>query len=186
MTQDATELVVAAGGGVYVADAGTAEPVLDDVLTGTWAELGFITTDGVRPSATKDTEDIEAWQSFYPLRKLVTGIDLDIAFDLMQWNADTVPFAFGGGVIDEVETGIFRFTPADPGVLDERALVVRWQDGDTNGQLYVPRGVITGNSEFTLSKDANANLPVTYSATPASNSEKWLLQSDSEAWEPAS
>ncbi len=185
MTQDATELVVAAGGGVYVADAAETEPVLDDVLTN-WTELGFITTDGVKPSSSKDTEDIEAWQSFYPLRKLVTGIDLEIVFELMQWNADTVPFAFGGGVIDEPDTGIFRFTPADPGELDERALLVRWQDGDTNGQLYVPRGVITGNSEFTLSKDANAGLPVTYSATPASNSEKWLLQSDSEAWEPAS
>lgn len=185
MTQDATELVVASGGGVYVADAGTTEPMIDDTLTA-WSELGYITTDGVRPASAKDTEDIEAWQSFYPLRKLVTGISLDIAFDIMQWNADTVPFAFGGGVIDEPDPGVFRFTPADPGVLDERALVVRWQDGDTNGQLYVPRGVITGNSEFTLSKDSNANLPVTYSATPASNDENWTLQSDSEAWEPAS
>ncbi len=184
MTQDATELVVAAGGGVYVADAATTEPDLDDTLTA-WAELGFITTDGVRPSSAKDTEDIEAWQSFYPLRKLVTGIDLDIAFDLMQWNADTVPFAFGGGAITD-EGNFFRFEPSDPGELDERALVVRWQDGDTNGQMYVPRGVITGNSEFTLSKDANANLPITFSATPASNTETWTLQSDSDAWEPAS
>lgn len=186
--QDAGELVVAANGDVFVADAATSEPVLSDddaalALDG-WDKLGLITPDGVRPSYSRTTTDIGAWQLPGAARKLITGRNLDIAFDLMQWNAVTLPFAFGGGVVED-DSGEFVFTEPDPESLDERALLVRWADEDENFQLWVPRGVVSGNSEFTLARTDNADLPTTWSATPASNDELWKLRSDSSGMDPA-
>ena len=117
MAQDATEVVVGANGDVYVAPVGTSLPLdVDDPLNAAFSEaLGFTSEDGVTATDGKTTENIGAWQSFYPLRTLVTERNFTVAFVLRQWNQDTVSLAFGGGTFTAVGSHT-TYTPPDPAV----------------------------------------------------------------------
>jgi hypothetical protein len=177
MAQDATEVVVGQNGDVYVAPTGTTLPLdVDDPLDPAFSEaLGFTSEDGVTATDGKTTENIMAWQSFYPLRVLVTERNFTAAFVLRQWNQDTVSLAFGGGTF--TATGSFtKYTPPAPEVLDERVLVIDWQDGDDQYRLVVPRCIVTENVESNITRTAAADLPITMAVlAPAEGDDPWFL-----------
>ena len=96
----ASEIRVAGTGAVYVAPVGTAVPsTVNDALNAAFRNLGYVSTDGVRVARTMDTEQVNAWQAIAPLRYLITGVQLTAAFDLQQFNKDTLPLYLGGGTI---------------------------------------------------------------------------------------
>jgi hypothetical protein len=176
MAQDATEVVVGANGDIYVAPTGSNLPVdVDDPLDAAFSEaLGFVSEDGVTATDGKTTQNIGAWQSFYPLRVLVTERDFRVAFVLRQWNQDTVSLAFGGGTFEA--TGSFtKYTPPDPSVLDERALVVDWADGDDLFRLVVPRCLAIEAVSTQLTRVNAADLPITMAVlAPAEGEDPWF------------
>lgn len=167
MGNDASQVVVGANGKVWVApsdatgpdDVGTAM----DTLTG-WIDLGFVSEDGATFTEGKDITDIGAWQSFYPIRKIVTGRTATVSFALRQWSKDTVEFALGGSV---VENGLdeFTYTPPSPEELDERSVALEWFDGTKSYRLYIPKGIVSDNVETNLVRTSAADLPVTFAAT---------------------
>lgn len=161
MAQDATEVVVGANGQIYVAPTGTSTPIdVDDPLDPAFSEaLGFTSEDGATFTVGKTTVDIPAWQSFYALRTIVTEADVRVAFVLRQWNQDTVQLAFGGGTF--TATGSFtKYTPPSPEFLDERVLVLDWQDGEDEFRLVVPRCLSVDPVETQLTRTAAADLPI--------------------------
>lgn len=176
MAQDATEVVVGQNGDVYVAPVGTAVPIdVDDPLDPAFSDaLGFTSEDGVTATDGKTTTNIGAWQSFYPLRTIVTDRNFTVAFVLRQWNQDTVSLAFGGGTF--TATGSFtQYTPPDPSVLDERVLIVDWQDGDDNYRLVVPRCIVSDDVSTQLTRTTAADLPITMTVlAPAAGDEPWF------------
>lgn len=99
---DANEVVIAANGAVYAAPAeGASLPEsVDDVLGGEWVDVGFISEDGVSFADAKTLDDVGAWQSFYSIRKFLTGKESTLEFVMRQWNADNIEFGFGGGSVD--------------------------------------------------------------------------------------
>src|SRR5829696_8153110 len=118
MALDATELFIPGGGSVLIAPVGTDGP--DDTSTawsGTWTDLGYTDENGVTITPGMTLTDIPAWQSRYPLRRIVTAETMDIAFSLLQWNEDTISLAFGGGTWD---AGVY--TPPEAGSLSLYAL----------------------------------------------------------------
>jgi hypothetical protein len=177
MAQDATEVVVGQNGDVFVAPVGTTLPAdVDDPLNAAFSEaLGFTSEDGVTATDGKTTENIGAWQSFYPLRVLVTEREFTAAFVLRQWNRDTVSLAFGGGTF--TATGQYvKYTPPSPEELDERVLVVDWQDGDELYRLVVPRCIVSENVETQITRTAAADLPITMSVlAPAEGDDPWFI-----------
>ena len=180
MAQDATEVVVGSNGDVYVAPVGTSLPLdVDDPLNVAFSEaLGFTSEDGVTATDGKTTENIGAWQSFYPLRTLVTERNFTVAFVLRQWNQDTVALAFGGGTFEA--TGSFtKYVPPDPSYIDERVLVVDWQDGDDQYRLVVPRCIVSENVESQITRTAAADLPITMTVlAPAEGNDPWFLMTN--------
>lgn len=166
MANDAGEVVVGANGTIWVApitatavdDVGTAMTTVDT----DWIDLGFVSEDGATFTEGKDITDIGAWQSFYPIRRIVTGRSVQAAFALRQWNTDTVEFAFGGTVSNN--GGEFMFTPPSPEMLDERSLTIEWFDGDYTYRIYLPRGIVSEAIETQLVRTAAADLPITFGA----------------------
>ncbi len=167
MPLNADEVVVGSNGQAYVAPVGTTAPTdSGSALDTDFVELGYISEDGATITDNKDVENIGAWQSFYPLRRIITGRELNVGFALRQWNGDTVKLAFGGGTVAANGAGEWEYTPPDPEELDERALVLDWQDGDKHYRLYVPRGIVTETVETNLTRSSAADLPITYGALP--------------------
>lgn len=164
MALDASEVVVGANGRVYVAPADATISFPDDVadtIDTDFVEVGYISEEGVTFRVGQDVADIGAWQSFYPLRKVVTGKTTGVEFAMKQWNAHNAAFAFGGG---EFNGNVF--TPAEPGVLDERAMIVEWEDGNDVFMLVLPRGLVTGEVTTTIVRNESADLPVSFEITP--------------------
>jgi hypothetical protein len=185
MPKDASELVVASNGSVHVAPVGTTLP--DDpteALAGAFAELGFVTEDGVTLTVTPEITDYRAWQARSPVRRELTAQELMIGFALEQWNGETIPLAFGGGAITEPSPGVFRYDfPTDTDSLDERSLVVDWQDGDRNYRAVFERGNVTEAVETNLVRSALAVLPIGFKALePAAGGAVAYVLSDDPAF----
>lgn len=103
MANDSGEILVGANGTVWVAETTDAPPTnIGTAMTAVdagWTELGFLSEDGVTWTDGKTVEGIPVWQSFYDARRIVTARESMVAFVLRQWDAVTIPFAFGGGEI---------------------------------------------------------------------------------------
>lgn len=161
---DSSELVVASNGQVSVAPIGTALPTsTTGALNAAFIGLGFITEDGATLTITPDITEHAAWQSRQPVRRDINAQEITISFALEQWDEDSVPLAFGGGEITGTAPS-FRFDfPSEEDPLDERALVLDAQDGDTNLRFVFPKGNVTEAVETQFTRSALAILPITFS-----------------------
>lgn len=162
---DATELVVASYGTVNVAPVGTPLPSSPTAsLNVAFTELGYVTEDGVTISVSPEIEEFMAWQSRQAVRRELTGQEIQLSFELEQWNDETIILAFGGG---EVTTagGVSRYDfPTDEAALDERSLVVDWKDGDKSWRVVCERGNVTDAVETNLNRSNLAVLPINFKA----------------------
>jgi hypothetical protein len=183
--KDTNEIVVGANGSVYVAPVGTTGPTkISDPLDSAFIDLGYVSEDGVTFLDGKTVEPINVWQLFYPARRVVTEKEASAAFVLRQWGDDQVVFAFGGGVITIDAAGEYRFTPPDPGIIDERAMAIEWVDGSKDYRLIIPRGMVTENIETNLTKTAASDLPITFGINGESGVAPWYLQTNDPAFQP--
>lgn len=169
MAQDSAEVLVAVNGNVYVSPVGTAAPADPSVAWTTipaWKDVGFLNEDGLQYTQGRNTEDINAWQSFQPVKQLVTGASVTMGMSLQQWNDVTLPLAFGGGTIATTGTGAttkHAFTPNVIGTLDERAVAFEWTtSGGYLYRLFFTKAVISDEVSFSLSKNAAAELPIVF------------------------
>jgi hypothetical protein len=169
MANNAAELIVAGNGAISVAPVGTPLPTSPTAsLNAAFLNLGYATEDGVTFTATPDVKDYRAWQSKQAVRREVNAREVQAAFALEQWNEDTVPLAFGGGEITVTGTDpnfVYKYTlPLAGDALDERSLVIDFEDGDRNGRIVVPRGNITDAVETKFQATDLAVLPITFKA----------------------
>jgi len=184
MSQDPNEIVVASHGNVYVAPVGTSLPTNPTAsLSGAWVNLGLISEDGVALSVSPDIQVHRAWQRRQPVRRELVGQDISVSFSLEQWNADTVKLGFGGGTVTGPSSGVYTYTfPDDEDALDERAMVIDWQDGST--RLYravFDQGNVTDAVETNFQRSGLALLPITFevNATDAGTSPGRIYTNDS-------
>lgn len=188
MAQTADEIRVAQFGRVYVANVGTAVAATPAVpLAGSFIELGYVTEDGVTFNVTPNVEEIRSWQKATPTRRFVTGRDAVVSFTLQQFNADNFVFAFGGGSVSEVSSGIYEYTPpADTDDLAEKCLVVDSQDGSIHDRYHVYRGSIMEGVEANLQRTGASLLPITFAAlTPDDKAQPWHYYTDDPAYDPS-
>lgn len=183
---NAEQIAVAASGHISVAPIGTTLPTdptaaLDDAFV----DLGYVTEDGVTFTAEPTVEDINAWQSATPVRRLVTARALTVTWQGLEWNKDTFALAFGGGTWTEPTSGVYQYDPpADTDALAEYALVIDAADGDKNYRWIVKRGNVTDAVETNLVRSGAALLPVTFSAlTPDGEDTAWLFLTDDAAFD---
>ena len=184
MANDADQIVVGSNGSISVAPKGTTPPEDLEALTADFTNLGLVTPDGAAFSDSKTLENIGAWQAFGPVRRVVTEKDTQLTFGLRQWNKDTVPLAFGGGDVTEPETGVYRYSPAAAEELDERCMVLDWQDKTFKYRLVIVEGMVTEGVETNLVRTGAADLPITFGANYQADDDTWYLITDDPAFEP--
>lgn len=180
-----SQVLVGASGTVYLAPVATAAPTdSGTALNVGFIEQGFISPDGVTIRDSKDVTEIGAWQSPYPVRRLVTGRQFEVEFALEQVNWSSLPFAMGGGTLTEPTPGEYKYTSPDADDLDPRAMVIEWADGAArNYRLYIPQGIVTAQVEFTVKRDEAVMFPITFGAIYDGTNPIYSLFSDDVAFE---
>lgn len=182
---------VASKGQISVAPAGTATlpateiAALDPALVG----LGYTSDEGVTLTYEQESESIKPWQRKGSIREIVTARNLQVAFQGLQWNADTFALAFGGGEWSEVSAGHYRYDPpGESDALAEYTMVLDFEDGDEKFRLVIERGSITDSVETNLVNNAAALLPVTFKALEVDDEEDrpWFLLTNAEGFEGGS
>lgn len=156
---DGTEVVVAGLQRILVAPVGTDAPDdIDEEPGSDWTDLGYTTEDGIAFSFGLDTDDLMTSQSLDPVRKLTTGRPKTITASLRQFNEVTLVLAMGGGTWDDD-----KFTPAASSFIDERAVLVDFEDGAKKGRFVGYRTMVSEAVEFSLVNTEGLVFPLTFS-----------------------
>lgn len=181
---NADQILMGSNGAVWSAPVGTPLPTdIDGALNAAFKSLGYLTEEGPGLANGKTIQDIRAWQSFHPIASRVTDATMQVNFAMMEWDAKTVPLAFGGGAITTTTNG-FKFTPADPSVVDERSLILQVDDGDYNTFFVFERGFQAENLDTRFARSSPAVLPVGYRVlAPSSGNDPWYILSDNPAYD---
>lgn len=167
---NADEVVVGGNGKVWVATSSSVvswPSNLISALDAAFAEVGYVDENGITFTDGKTIDDIKAWQSAYPIRKLVTERVDALEFVMRQWNEHTVPLAFGGGTISTVGGVTKYYPPTGSAALTVLAMVLEWQDGNDKFRLVIPKGSVTGEVQTKIMRTSAADLPVHFDATPS-------------------
>lgn len=184
MALDASEVVIAGSGHVYVADEGTAAPAAAIPFGAPgagWRELGYTTDDGVTWARSRQSDGLPVWQSYQPVRTITTGADETISFVLRQFSPDNAIEALGGGtfVMGDTDTpGVL--TLPDPSDVAVRTLLVDAIDGDNVFRTIWQRVQVGGDFETNFQSGDSMNLPIEFSGLAGTTNP--VIQSDHPAW----
>jgi len=181
MALDSGEVRLAPFGHVYVAPVGSVLPT--DTTTpfdAAWRELGYLDEDGVEITPSVDVADIGAWQSLVPVKQSLTGMNLELAFNLIQMNQQTTSLFFFGESWTATG-GIATLEISSSPTLDERALAVEWNDDNDNiNRLLIPRGLVTDRDGMTLNRSDAVAFGITYRALDYNGLVAVMLSDDPE------
>lgn len=163
---DASEIIVASGGELYVAPVGTALPTTPTAaLNAAFIGTGYFTEDGVTVTVTPDISEFRAWQSQQAVRRERKAQQWQMSGALEQWNEETIVRAFGGGSVTSPSTGVYRYELPEAGdALDEFAVVLDAIDGARRHRWVIARANVLEAVEFTYKADDMAILPITIGA----------------------
>jgi hypothetical protein len=183
---NADNVRVGLNGNVYLAAVGTTAPTdLDTAWAAGWADLGYLSEDGVSMEYSTDTTDINAWQSLSPVRKVLTSVDMTLGFTALELKTSTVKLYFPSSTMTDVSGTVHKLAiPAAPEP-DERAIGLEWIDGDVKNRLIIPRGEVTERGAITIGRSDAVGLEMTISAYATSAPELAVWLSNDPAWSAA-
>ncbi len=154
----------ASNGTIYVAPVATAGPI--DVATALgagWEQLGYVSDAGVSITPAITTQAISAWQSAVPVKYLVTGATFQMAFVLLQFDAEAVELYFGSSFVTNATDESKMDIDSNPDLV-ETSLVVEWSDSTVTNRLYVPRAQVSAREALTLIRTGATSLGLTLDA----------------------
>jgi len=177
---NAQEVRVAGAGHVFIAPEGTALPTDLGALDPAFVDLGYVTTDGVGFTFSRESDDLDSWQAD-KIRVLASREPATIGFSLMQTSADIMVVAMGGGTVSLASAGVYRYDPPIHTNLT-RAMVVEFDDGGKKYRYCIPRIQVEGDVSYTLTRTGALTYPLTFGLLDASPSKYFILTDDDAAF----
>lgn len=163
MSLESSEVRVFGTGHIYVAPVGTAFPASVDVTpshAAGWRELGYVSEDGAKFKFGREVNEVGAWQSFDPVRMIVTKVPKEVGFDLLQWNHFSAELALGGGTFTEPSPNLYEYEPPAESYVDERALIIEGVDGDYTYRFCYRKALNVTGVEFDMVRQNPTVLPI--------------------------
>lgn len=154
---------VAVTGAVRVAETTATPPTDAETVPVGFADLGYVSDDGVTETRDRSTEQIRAWQNAAVLREVVTEASVSYQLTLVETNKDTVELYYGSAV-DPVD-GSVVIDPAKTG--GRKSYIIDVIDGDEVIRTYIPEGEITEVGEQSYASSEPVGYEVTITAYPS-------------------
>lgn len=187
MAFDSGDIRVAGQAHIWLAPLATPFPAWEADPAAPWNDLGYVTPDGVTLNYGREVAEIYAMQSADPVRIIATRVPKTIAFAMMQQGRDQLVLALGGGTyeLEGLETDVYRYTPPDPSVIDERAMLLQMFDGIHTYWWEYPRVQNREAVEEKLVREDAATFPVTMQIlVPVDNSAPFSMITNDPAYAP--
>lgn len=136
MANTAANVVVGISGSVYVGPTTSTAPTsASSTLTG-FTDLGYISSDGVTVTPTRNTAQIRAWQNADLVREVVTESDLSYKFMMLEMSAAVATQYFGVAPASNK----LAWSPSATG--GKQSFVIDMVDGSKIVRHYIPSGEV--------------------------------------------
>lgn len=156
-------------GAVYGAPSDTSLPTdVDEVLSGEFDELGYLSEDGVTQTINSDVTDIRAWQNGDIVRKVQTSHDLVYAMSFLETNEHTLR-TYYGDYTGSTDAGTIEVR-GEMGI--RQAWVFNVVDGAAKLRVVIPDGQVTDRGEIAYVNGDAIMYPVSITAYPDSTGVK--------------
>lgn len=187
MSKLGSEVRVFGDGGIYVAPVGTSFPanIGAAISSASFTHLGYLDPAGPQFSFGRETQDIEVWQSFDPVRTVTTKVPKTLKATLMQMNRHTTLVAFGGGTWAEGSSGQYSYTPPEASEIAEYATIVETIDGDYTYRWCFARGTLDSATEFAALRTDATKLAVSLKFLAPDSGSTFIIQTDDPAFDPS-
>lgn len=159
-----TSTLVVKTGRFYVNEVGTAAPTSLDrasLLTAGWEELGHTSLEDILSWATEGGETTTLGSLQSPsLRQTTSARTESFTTTLLQWDAATLPFYFGGNMELIEGSEIFMGVKSAPESI-RRSFLVVFEDGQNRFPVYAPAASIGRGDDLAIdSTEDLAGLPI--------------------------
>jgi hypothetical protein len=161
---DATKVVVAISGSVYVAPEGTVGPTTaDSTLTAAWKSVGYLSEDAVGETINTAKNDIVAWQGATIVRQVITSFGVEYKFTMIETNKDSIELYYG----KMVDAGGLQHHIGGGGGGRKSFIIDAIDSAGQHIRRYIPSGEVTDRGEVKLSGGAALGYEITLAAYPA-------------------
>jgi hypothetical protein len=160
MTNTPENVRIAVTGAISKAAFGVAAPTSGtEVLSGSWASLGLIHSDGVEAATDKSTNSIYAWQDAQKVRTTVTEASSTFKFKMLETSVATFEAYFGSTV--NIVDGKITVNPA---ATTKGQFVIDVIDGANSIRYYLSNAEITSVDALTFANGDAVSYGVTVEA----------------------
>lgn len=168
MARDVDNIWVGADGRAYFCAAAAAVAPTDatSAVSGVFAELGWISEDGLTEAVSESYNEIKSWDGTV-VRKVLTGSERTFKMTFLETNENTLELYYSGDTVEAIAGGskIDITTPSSV----RWAFVVDVVDGDNTVRIYLENAEVTGRGDVVYKNGQAVGYEVTVTAYPDSN-----------------
>ncbi len=159
MALDSDNVRVGVTGAVYVAPTGTAAPTASgSALDAAFADLGYVSSDGITEGIDKSTTQIRSWQDGSLVREIVSEGTYSLEMTFIETKGDVLELYYGS----TITSGELGLNPRATG--GRQSFVVDVIDGSNIERIYIPSAEITSVGERTIASGEAIGYQVTITA----------------------
>lgn len=187
MAADPQKILIGTGGIVMVGlSTATAPTDSDAPLTTGWTDIGYTSEDGMTFRYGAGSDGVPVWQSALPVRLIKQEVVAQVEIAFMEFKADALIAAFGGGTLSGTTPEWKYDFPAGNVAIAERKLAIGWTDKGYDYRLYVPRAVLDGETEIQVVRTEATRIPVTFNwLEPTAGAAPATLFTEDPGFDPA-
>jgi hypothetical protein len=153
------------GPGIYLAPVGTAGPV--DTVTpwpSGWNILGYLSDAGPTVGQTTSNQDITPWQSYAPIRSVITSRQITLQFVMWQLNTQTLALYFDADVPVPAVDGSFSMPVITSKSGHMYAVGIDAADGTRVMRMIIGKARLSAAGNMAITRGAAVPLDVTLTA----------------------
>lgn len=159
MALDSDNVRVAVSGAVYVAPTGTTGPTTSSsALDIAFADLGYVSADGITENIDRTTNQIRAWQNGSLVREVTSEGTYSVELTFIETSEAVLELYYG----TDQTGGAFDIDPTSTG--GRKSFVIDVIDGNIVERTYIPAGEITAVGQRTLASGEAIGYQVTITA----------------------
>jgi hypothetical protein len=168
-----SNLALAGATGVgYTAPAATTAPDAGfGTLTAPWADLGYISDDGLTADVNDDRKEWTPWGSVSPIRTQITKSTKTFKIVCWETNEQVLSLYYRQAIADVAPdvANVITFNDIEQPSPDRRSFLFDVLDGESLFRIYIPEGEVTDRGGITYKSEELVQYEMTITAYPGAD-----------------